>query len=123
MFLRFLFNGLFATVVHFAALFFLVEFSVVPSAGVANGFASAFGIASSFIGNKLYVFPGTVNSPFVAQVTKFVALYSILALMNFAAMTVFADIMGLSYKIGFLACVILQVGLSYLGNKYLVFVR
>lgn len=117
---RYVINGLFATLVQYLMLRFNIEVLGFKSAGVANFIASFFGITASFIGSRYYVYRGhcgTVRS----QISRFFALYGVIALLNGAVLFVWTDMYGLNYQIGFLVATVLQVLMSYFGNKVLVF--
>jgi putative flippase GtrA len=118
--LRYAINGLVATAVHFAVLAFNLNVLHFPSAGLANLTASLFGISASFVGNRYFVFPRT-GVPIVAEALRFSGLYGAIALLHGGVLLVWADFFGLDYRVGFLLATVLQVSLSYLGNKFLVF--
>jgi putative flippase GtrA len=113
-------NGCVATSVHFVVLVFSMQVLNWSSAGAANGFAAIFGIATSFAGSRYYVFkhsPETVAS----QITKFLMLYLCIALLHAGVLLVWADYYQLNYVIGFFVATLMQLMLSYWGNKVLVF--
>jgi len=118
--LRYAINGLVATAVHFAVLAFNLHVLHFPSAGLANLTASVFGISASFVGSRYFVFPRT-GEPIVAEALRFSGLYGAIALLHGAVLLVWSDYFGLDYRAGFLLATVLQVSLSYLGNKFLVF--
>jgi putative flippase GtrA len=117
---RFIVNGLVAAGVHFATLWFLLEVVGLRSAGLANLLAAGPGLTASFLGNRNFVFrAGT--APWGGQAARFVALYAMTALVHGAVLLCWTDIAGLDYRVGFLLATALQVVLSYVGNKLLVF--
>ena len=118
--LRYAINGFVATVVHFAVLAFNLHVLHFSSAGLANLTASLFGISASFVGSRYFVFPRT-GEPIVAEALRFSGLYGAIALLHGAVLLVWSDYFGLDYRAGFLLATVLQVSLSYLGNKFLVF--
>jgi putative flippase GtrA len=118
--LRYAINGLVATAVHFAVLAFNLHVLQFSSAGLANLTASVFGISASFVGSRYFVFPRT-GEPIVAEALRFSGLYGAIALLHGAVLLVWSDYFGLDYRVGFLLATVLQVSLSYLGNKFLVF--
>ena len=118
--LRYVINGLVATGVHFAVLAFNLHVLHFSSAGLANLTASVFGISASFVGSRYFVFPRT-GEPIVEEALRFSALYGAIALLHGAVLLVWSDYFGLDYRVGFLLATVLQVSLSYLGNKFLVF--
>jgi putative flippase GtrA len=118
--LRYAINGLVATAVHFAVLAFNLHVLHFSSAGLANLTASVFGISASFVGSRYFVFPRT-GEPIVAEALRFSGLYGAIALLHGAVLLVWSDYFGLDYRAGFLLATVLQVSLSYLGNKFLVF--
>ena len=117
--LRFLANGLFATGAHFAVLATLIEVVKLDSAGAANLLAATVGVPVSFLGNRHFVFRSAAQ-PLFGQALRFVALYAATALMHGAALFGWTDLGGLDRN-GFLLATGLQVVISYLGNRWLVF--
>ena len=118
--LRYAINGLVATAVHFAVFTFNFHVLHFSSAGLANLTASFFGISASFIGSRYFVFPRT-GEPMLAEVLRFSGLYGAIALLHGGVLLVWTDYFALDYRLGFLLATVLQVSLSYLGNKFLVF--
>jgi len=118
--LRYFLNGLIATAVHYGVLTFNMEVLALPFFGLANFIAALFGVATSFLGSRYFVFRGH-SECFVAQATKFSGLYGTIALLHGSFMLVWSDLLHLDYRLGFLLATGLQVSLSYVGNKFLVF--
>jgi putative flippase GtrA len=118
--LRYAINGIVATAVHYAVLTFNVQVWSMPSAGLANFVAAFFGIATSFVGSRYFVFEPT-GEGFWAQATKFGGLYGAFAVVHGVVLWVWTDWWGYDYRLGFLLATALQVIGSYLGNKFLVF--
>jgi putative flippase GtrA len=117
---RYIINGLVATAIHFFVLTFNLKVLGWTSAGVSNLVAAGFGIASSFIGNRFYVFSGS-SEPLFNQVYRFLFLYLAIACLHGAFMYAWVDVSALHYIPGFIVATFLQVFLSYWGNKFLVF--
>jgi putative flippase GtrA len=113
-------NGLAATAVHYGMLTFNLETLEIPSAGLANLIASVFGIAASFLGSRYFVFPAT-NEPIFRQAFKFSGLYGAITLLHGLMLLFWTDWYGFDYRLGFLIATVIQVSLTYLGNKFLVF--
>lgn len=118
--LRYLANGVVATLVHYLVLRTAVDGIGIGSAGLANLLGSAAGIATSYAGNRHFVYRQT-QTPILTQGTRFVLLYAALALMHGGVMYVWTDRLGLNYQAGFLLTVTIQVVMGYFGNKHLVF--
>lgn len=118
--LRYAVNGVVATLAHYATLAFNLEVLGLRSAGLANFIAAAIGISVSFIGSRYFVFAGARGS-LAAQVVKFGGLYGAIAILHGAVLFAWTDVMALDYRAGFLIATALQVSLSYVGNKRLVF--
>ncbi len=118
---RFVINGLIATAVHYGVLSLNLEVLGFGSAGLANLCAAVAGIAASFLGNRFYVFSGSVQQAWLPQALKFSGLYGAIAVLHGAVLWLWTDQFGLDYRIGFLIATALQVSLSYIGNKLLVF--
>nr|WP_219630866.1 GtrA family protein [Stenotrophomonas maltophilia] len=119
-FARFVVNGLAATAVHFGTLTFLVEVVNVGSKGVANSIAAVLGIFASFLGNRFFVFASKTGS-LRRELLRFSALYATLALLSGALMALWADVLAFDYRIGFVVISGIQLVLSFLGNRMLVF--
>ena len=117
---RYLVNGSVATGVHFVVLVFSMQVLDWSSAGAANGFAAIFGIATSFVGSRYYVFK---NSPETAasQISKFLILCFCIALLHALVLLVWTDHYQFNYVVGFVVATMMQLMLSYWGNKILVF--
>ena len=72
---RYVINGLFATAVHYIVLTVNLGLFEFKSAGLANFIAAIFGIASSFLGSRYYVFHRTVEG-LLQQAMKFSTVWS-----------------------------------------------
>ncbi len=118
--MKYFINGLVATSVHYGVLTFNLEILGVPSAGLANLIAACFGIASSFIGSRYFVFKKYEVS-IMSQAIKFSALYAVLALFHGFILFIWSDWLNLDYRYGFLVATFFQFVLSYIGNKKMVF--
>jgi putative flippase GtrA len=120
--LRYVVNGLAATLVHYLVLYSCLEIVGVKSAGLANVVASAVGISVSFIGNRYFVFPAQ-KAAFFQQAAKFAVLYTIIATINGLVLFMWTDVLGLNYTVGFLIGVAVQVLIGYVGARRHVFVH
>lgn len=118
--IRYVINGVVATVVHYSILTFNLEVLHFPSAGLANLAAAAFGITTSFLGSRYFVFRKTEET-ITLQAIKFSGLYGVIAALHFLVLLIWTDWLGLDYRLGFLIATGFQVSLSYIGNKFLVF--
>ena len=118
--LRYALNGLVATAVHYGVLVFNLQVLELPSAGLSNLIAALFGVGVSFIGSRYFVFPA-VDGSMLSQAFKFSGLYGAIALLHGLVLLAWSDWLGMDYRWGFLIATVLQVSLSYIGNKYLVF--
>jgi len=116
----FLINGLIATIIHYAVLYYMVEIVYINSAGVSSLVSSLFASIISFIGNKYIVFRIHYD-PAIIQATRFTALYLIMALFHGIFLHSWTDLLGLNYRFGFLLAVAVQIGVGFFGNKYFVF--
>jgi putative flippase GtrA len=117
---RYLANGLVATAVHYAILTFSLEVLMVPAAGLASLVASIFGITASFFGSRYFVFR-QYSQTIARQAAGFALLYAAIACLHGLVLAVWTDLYGLDYSWGFLVATCLQMGLSYWGNRRLVF--
>lgn len=117
---RYVINGLVATAVHFAVLTFNLEWLRMDSAGVANVIAAAGGIVTSFLGSRYYVFR-RADMPIMRQAMSFGLLYAATMAMHGSVLFVLSDVMSFDYRLGFCVATVLQVAVTYIGNKTLVF--
>jgi putative flippase GtrA len=117
---RYFVNGLVSTIVHFGVLQMILKVFSVSSVGQANFIATFFGIAVSFVGSRYFVFKAQ-NKSITQQIFKFGGLYLAIALMHGVLLYLWCDIQKWNYLTGFLLATVLQVVLSYWGNKLLVF--
>lgn len=117
---RYIVNGLVATVVHYSVLTVNLEMLNFQSAGVANFVAALFGITTSYLGSRYFVFRNTADS-MLSQAAKFGILYALIAILHGLVLFVWTDRYVFDYRSGFLIATVLQVSLSYFGNKFLVF--
>lgn len=113
-------NGVVATAVHFGALTFNLSVLGFSSAGLANMIAALLGISTSFLGSRYFVFART-GEPIMPEAIKFSGLYGAIAMLHGLVLFTWTDVYRGDYRIGFLIATALQVSLSYLGNKFLVF--
>lgn len=118
--LRYIINGIAATAAHYIALTFNLEVLMFQSAAIANIAAAVVGITVSFLGSRYFVFPNTEGS-IARQAVKFSALYGAIAVLHGVVLLIWTDWLGLDYRLGFLIATGLQVSMSYVGNKVLVF--
>jgi putative flippase GtrA len=117
---RYVANGLMATAVHYTVLSVNMTVLEFRFAGHANLVAALFGITASFLGSYYYVFSGK-RGRMLPQLAKFGGFYAVIAALHGAMLWLWTDRFGFDYRIGFLNATALQVLLSYLGNKYIVF--
>lgn len=118
--LRYLINGLVATAVHYGVLRFNIEMLHMSLAAAANALAAVFGIATSFLGSRYFVFRGRQGSV-ARQGSLFLLVYAAIAMLHALVMYVWADHFGLDYRIGFLLATGMQMAFSFLANKFVVF--
>jgi putative flippase GtrA len=119
-FFRYVLNGIVATLVHFGVLILNIEVFDWKSAGLSNLVASVFGIATSFVGSRYFVFAGSAVGV-KTQLWRFLTLYALLAAMHGLFMYVWTDRFEFNYLIGFVLATGIQVLSSYFGNKLVVF--
>lgn len=118
--LRHLINGFVASGVHYACLTFFLCGLNMPSAGVANFLAALFGIGTSFLGSRYFVFR-ELSETILHQLAPFVLFYGVVAVSQAFLLFSWTDVMGLNPSSGFLVGVVMQAVISYFGNKHLVF--
>lgn len=117
---RYIINGVIATLVNYLVLNFNMLVLDMKSAGVANFIGAIFGISASFIGSRYFVYRNHTNSV-QSQVLRFLLLYGFIAALAGLVMYVWSDLYGLNYQIGFIVATFVQMLFSYFGNKVLVF--
>ena len=113
-------NGVVATSIHYGVLVFLLEQLQVRSAAVANLVAAGFGISTSFLGNRYFVFRET-ELVILTQVWRFSLLYGLIALVHACILFIWTDMYQFDYQDGFVLATVAQFILSYVGNRFLVF--
>ena len=119
-FVRYLINGVVATIAHYSILTMNLEILKLPSAGIANMIAAVFGITVSFLGSRYFVFR-SVKKSMAGQAFKFVLLYGFIAVLHGLVLLIWSDWLGFDYRLGFLIATGVQFSLSYWCNKFLVF--
>lgn len=117
---RYIVNGIIATLVNYLVLNFNMLILDMKSAGVANFIAAIFGITTSFLGSRHFVYRNHTNSV-QSQAIRFLLLYGFIAVLAGLVMYVWSDLYGFSYQIGFVIATFVQMLFSYFGNKMLVF--
>ncbi len=117
---RYLINGVVATVVHYAVLRFNIEVLHVPYAGLANAIAAVFGIAVSFLGSRYFVFRA-VQEGIYRQGALFLLVYGCIAILHGLFLYFWSDRLGFDYSIGFLLATGMQMVISFIANKFMVF--
>ena len=116
----FVVNGIVATTVHYVVFISNLFIFEISSYGVSNLIASIFGIIPSFLGNRYFVFKSG-DKKIINQIAKFGIVYLIVVALNGLMLYIWSDRLGLNYHLGFALAVAIQVPLSYLGNKFIVF--
>lgn len=116
---RYVINGLVATAVHYGVLHFNIEVLHIPLAAVANAIAAVFGITVSFLGSRYFVFHG--RQSLARQGSLFLLIYAAIAVLHALVMYVWADRWGLDYRAGFVLATGMQMAVSFVANKFLVF--
>lgn len=119
-FLKYLINGVSATLVHYGVLSFNLNILHFSSAAIANMLAAVFGITASYLGNRFFVFDNK-NKQVTQQFIQFLILYAAIALLHGLILWVWTDQMKLHYSIGFLIATVMQFVLSFIGNKFFIF--
>jgi putative flippase GtrA len=118
--IRYIINGLVATAVHFSVLTFNLEVAGMKSAGIANLIAAVFGISTSFLGSRYFVFRVAYLS-IGRQLLSFGFLYALLAVAHGTILFLWSDVGKLDYRAGFVVATCFQVAATYVGNKNWVF--
>ena len=118
---KFIVNGIFAAFIHF---FFLISLTTFTDAnyGFSNFIACIFGSATSFLGNKYFVFTYSNQSTHtIVQLYKFLLLYLLLCLNAGLALYFWTDLYGYYFIYGFLGITVINTILGFLANKFLIF--
>jgi putative flippase GtrA len=117
---RYVANGLVATFVNWAVMRLCLDVWHLPWASLAYWIGAVFGITTSFIGSRYFVFRKH-DRPVMRQAIKFVGAYVVIALLASGVIHVWSDWLRLDSNLGFILATGVQVGLSYFANKKLVF--
>jgi putative flippase GtrA len=118
--IRYGINGVFATAVHFGALYANINWLGIQSAGLANLLAAILGISFSFLGSRYFVYKNQADTIW-RQAIRFASLYAGIACIHGALLWAWTDWQHQDYRAGFLIATAAQISLSYFGNKFLVF--
>jgi len=118
--LKYIFNGLFATIVHYCVFIFSINFFNFQYTATADFIAAFFGISISFLGNKYLVFNMKAKRPF-AQYLFFFFFYIFLVLIHSAIIFLMTDILFIHYNMSFLLATFFQFLISFAVNKNLTF--
>lgn len=119
-FRRYVVNGIVATAVNFGVLALCIDVLGIRPVLLAAFAASTCGIASSFAGNRWFVFRQRERA-LLPQATRFVALYAATALLHAAVLGVWSDLLAFDYRWGFVLATGAQFVAGYAGNRALVF--
>lgn len=117
---RYVVNGLMATFVNWAVMRLCLDVWHLPWASLAYWIGAVFGITTSFIGSRYFVFRKH-DRPMMRQAIKFVGVYVVIALLASGVIHVWSDWLRLDSNLGFILATGVQVALSYFCNKKLVF--
>lgn len=118
--IRYIINGLVATLVHYLVLTYNIHILKLDSAGISNLIAAIFGISISFLGSRYFVYKNHTGG-FFKQGVSFFILYICIAFIHGGILYIWTDLYNFSYNYGFLIATFVQVSVSYIGNKILVF--
>ena len=123
--MKFILNGLLATVVHYVAML-LLSHHLIAIYAIAYGVASTFGILTSFLGNKFFVFTSAnqnqaQNNSTFTQLRSFLLLYGLIMLICSLLMGLLSDLLHINYNLSFIIALCVQTLLSFFGNKRYVF--
>jgi putative flippase GtrA len=124
-FLKFIINGLFATFIHYVTMLLISNY-VIAIYSIAYFIASFFGILTSFLGNKFFVFTNSnqnssQNNNAFKQFKIFLLLYGLIMLICSILMGVLSDILLINYNLSFMISLTVQTLFSFFGNKRYVF--
>lgn len=117
---RYLINGVAATAIHYLVLSVNLNILHFHSAALANMLAAVVGISASFLGSRYFVFRASGQRA-STQAIKFALLYGAMAIMHGGVLLIWTDWLKLDFRIGFLIATLLQVSISYFGNRNMVF--
>lgn len=117
---RYMANGILATIVHYGILVLCLDVINIASAGIASIYASLFGIVSSFLGNKYFVFRD-FSKQFFRQSIRFFILYTVFSCIHGIILYLWSDVLGKSYHHGFCLATFAQFSLGYIVSRNLIF--
>lgn len=118
--IRYIANGIFATLFHYVILNFCLNIINIESAGVSSIYASFFGVISSFLGNKYFVFKDYSNQ-LLGQSLRFIFLYTVFGSLHSTTLYFWSDVLGKNYHYGFLIATFGQFSLGYFLSQKLIF--
>jgi len=104
----------------------LISNYVIAIYSIAYFIASFFGILTSFLGNKFFVFTNSnqnssQNNNAFKQFKIFLLLYGLIMLICSILMGVLSDLLHINYNLSFIISLGVQTLLSFFGNKNYVF--
>jgi len=117
---RYIVNGLVATFVNWGVMRLCLDVLHIPWASLAYWIGALFGITTSFIGSRYFVFR-KADRPVMRQAIKFVGAYVVIAVLASGVVHVWSDLLHYDSNLGFVLATGVQVTLSYFTNKKLVF--
>jgi len=110
----------FSALVHFSFLFIAVEVIEISLISLSNLVASFFGVSSSFLLNRHYVFR-TVRKSFYTAYFHFIVANTVTISLTSFLFLGWSDWLGWDYKVGFLLIYILVAMLNYVLYKKVIF--
>ena len=116
----FVLNGVVATVLHYAVFFVCLSLLAVQSPGLCYFAGSIFGTLASFLGNRFVVFASS-EGKVLPQFAKFVLTYLAISLFVSLIVNRLSITTDLSSQIILLIGLAIQVSLSFLISKWLIF--
>jgi putative flippase GtrA len=120
MVVRYAVNGVAATALHYIVLQINLTILGITSTGIANFIAAIFGISLSYFGSRYFVFRERQQS-ILQQALKFGVLYLSIAVLHGLFLYIWSDLQRWDYRTGFLIATLMQLLLSFFGNKMLIF--
>ena len=104
----------------------LISNYLIAIYSIAYGIASIFGILTSFLGNKFFVFTNVnqysyPNNHAFKQLRSFLLIYGLIMLICSVLMGVLSDLLHINYNLSFMLALCVQTLLSFFGNKLYVF--
>lgn len=118
--IKFIISGVVSTLIHFLFLLIGVEIIKISLISISNLFASFFGLSSSFILNRYFVFR-KFNKDILITYIQFMFANTLTIIVTSLLFLLWSDILGWDYRIGFLLIYLFIAIINFYLYKKIIF--